>query len=103
MATETLTLTEFLLARFAEEEANWRRDIWDEAVAQVALLDLAPKRRIVDKASDDMALYDEVFRDVQPTDCEDFTNGAAWALDFCLRALALPYAGHSDYRDEWRL
>lgn len=33
---------------------------------------------------------------------QDLSAGAAWAYDEMLRRLALPYADHPDYRQEWR-
>lgn len=51
------------------------------------LADVAAKRRILD------------FIDEDPP----FLDGGSWAyLDPILRLLALPYADHPDYRQEWR-
>jgi hypothetical protein len=89
----TATLTEFLLARIAEDEAAVRREMpgrWTNWLAQTrpglvpdldprlkrALAECEAKRRIVDVA--------------------DEAPGV-------LRFLALPYAEHADYREEWEV
>jgi len=116
-----VTITEFLLARIAEDEAEARKayEAIPPAFGAYGLLILAAtdyltvdpdrvlaeceaKRRIVERAADDGALYDHVFDEVKPLDAEDFTSGAVWALDFALRDLASVYADHPDYREEWR-
>jgi hypothetical protein len=151
------TLTDFLLARIAEDEARAprrREDYYDrpcprcgrpvsglgsplddEAVRALhpddlsslgcsltmeqwnALMpDLGPspdgarvlaeceaKRRILELAQlDGLTMYERVQAEVDPVDAEDFAGGAEWALIHTLRALALPYAHHPHYREEWR-
>lgn len=121
MTTSTLTLTDFLLARIAEDEAaaqkavDWpyqiigtpwgatyelvadaehsRADHWLCVAPTHVLAECEAKRRIVE-------MY------VGPTE-DDEGNlyaiggyGEAW-VD-AIKFLALPYADHSDYRDEWR-
>lgn len=84
-------LTEFLLARIAEDEA-WakHRDIvtfgCDDSRMSPArvLADLEAKRRIVAQAS---------FWEAEPV---------GRTLDYVARVLALPHADHPDYREEWK-
>jgi hypothetical protein len=99
--TQTLTLAEFLLARIAEDEAEiaagfdfatldssgwmghaatWGRDR--------ALAECEAKRRIV-----------EEYREACSAGWAQELSGG---LNVALRCLALPYAAHPDYREEWR-
>jgi hypothetical protein len=74
-----MTLVNFLLARIAESTEYWRarrvREIDRQSIDRV-LAGLAAQQRIVE-------LYGIGIPDT-------------------LRLLALPYADHLDYRDEWR-
>jgi len=100
METGMLTLTDFLLARIAEDEEDaydWRttrRSHYDRVID-----DCEAKRRIVARATaaeealhqpglDDSAYFIRL-------SCRD-----SWRL--ALADLALPYADHPDYRQEWR-
>jgi hypothetical protein len=87
------TLTDFLLARIAEDEAHCRMVLsrsgpWDAPPIspERVLAECEAKRRIVQGVGvyggrgSDEAMYHEV------------------VLSF----LALPYADHPDYREEWR-
>lgn len=139
METSTLTLTDFLLARIAEDEAvargastlaNWRYDPTkvnsvdrEESVfagppgamaitiastgpaddpqsmrdaAHIArhdparvLAECEAKRRIV-----------ESLIDMEPV--EDERKGQVVTLRWVCHSLALPYADHPDYREEWK-
>lgn len=124
MAVATLTLAEFLLARVAEDEAKarqaaqvvadwaqWRKEDGREATpgeltlsvvdfTDQYIIDYDParvlaeceaKRRIVSQF-DDVDYY-------LPGDVE---AGYESAHAVTLRLLALPYADHPDYRDEFR-
>jgi hypothetical protein len=86
--TRTMTLTDFLLARIAEDEACADGLEWDDGnpVHQTArvLAECEAKRRIVEACADVLA-YDA---EALPQDV--------------LRLLALPYADHPDYRQEWK-
>lgn len=96
------TLAEFLLARIAEDEAALDDSdgqalgvhvITVEAAARW-LAECEAKRRII-----------EAFRgwtDAASETHDQRDYGVADGLDEALRALALPYADHPDYRDEWR-
>lgn len=118
MSAATLTLTDFLLARITEDEAVARDLIAEGPWAEFherdmngptrddeysaldigagrVLAECEAYRKIVKRhrpmANDTGALHichDEVADD---TDCVE------------LRALAAIYAGHPDYRDEWKL
>jgi hypothetical protein len=102
---DDVTLTEFLLARLAEEAERLvhefdcdRFEVYDYGCRQGTcdcdatkrlLIDVESKRRIVETA-----------REYSP-ELEHGDNGE-WALDLTLRLLALPHADHPDYREEWR-
>lgn len=120
-----MTLTEFLLARIAEDEAVARdefvRDRWDEgpvyfwqyseedaaiatSTARV-LAECEAKRCIAHLHGPKPGASDECKSCAQGW--EDLTYGDAGFTPEpypCLTAknLALPYADHPDYRDEWR-
>lgn len=107
-----MTLTEFLLARIAEDEAAARRALVDEHGNQVwqaqqwveletdalthvyrhdphaVLAECEAKRRLIEAAEE--WRWD---RDLAGPDPHS---------DWVLELLALPYAGHPDYRDEWK-
>ena len=88
-----MTLTEFLLARIAEQEARLHDMRRSSAVPSsmlvnktigVALAECEAKRRIVESY------------------VAEFGPGD-WLVDHdVLRLLALPYADHPDYRQKWR-
>jgi hypothetical protein len=96
-----MTLTEFLLARIEEDEAR-ARPMWELKVRQRiigapivplswptpdrVLAECEAKRRIVD-----MFPFE--------ADGDGWNEAGAQVLPI----LALPYADHPDYRDEWRL
>jgi hypothetical protein len=97
------TLTEFLLARIAEDEAGYRaeaegipwltvngRSLWAHLLAECEA-----KRRIVEK-------YERALdsRREHPDDLA--TAGALLALHGVVGILASTYADHPDYREEWR-
>lgn len=103
-------LAEFLLARIAEDEADIGHEAspadYCDAVegihlsARRALAECEAKRRIV-----------EGWRRLDAEDYGEFVVGGGWdpgidyasdALEHAMRALALPYADHPDYREEWR-
>jgi len=105
-----MTLTEFLLARIAEDEAavadaadlgrmadmSIRFDPYDDGYAfgptiskRRVLVELEAKRRILDEHTG----AHECVRYIDPEDNRDCLT---------LRALALPYADHPDYDTTWR-
>lgn len=107
-----MTLSEFLLARIAEDEAVARTSQEDERNAGVE-----PGHR----TSDLWAIHDthticvaadgvrilaecEAKRSIVETfDRDLWCVDGGWAYtDFALKTLALPYASHPDYREEWR-
>jgi hypothetical protein len=76
-----VNLTEFLLARIAEDAARA-----EDLESRRSLADCEAKRRIVRMHQ-------------PPTICGwDCRDGRCPTL----RALALPYADHPDYREEWK-
>ena len=88
-----MSLTDFLLARIAEDEDAARRvgtvrQPLDQASYFRVLAECDAKRRIV-------GLHHEIL-----TICQGCANESYPCRT--LRALALPYADHPDYREEWR-
>jgi hypothetical protein len=134
-----VNLTEFLLARIAEDEqdardasfrsADWavaeRRAVWGEDLDDTVLADGKPlaelpgpgcslaaehivrwaparvlaeceaRRRIVTDVAPDVDSMSSAY--VDATD-----EGADWPAERLLRLLAVPYADHPDYLDEWK-
>jgi hypothetical protein len=121
--TSTQTITEFLEARIAEDEAAARlRDVQTFGAEQRAfagvqgvfdparvLAECEAKRRIVAALEDERQRKDIYNRDFDLgllTTEGDFRSrlsaNARWAgLDVAVRALASVYADHRDFRDEW--
>jgi len=116
METVTQTLTDFLQTRIAEDEA---------AVAGLMSGDGDPeffwgpdriraeceaKRRIVEAFEDERQRMDIYNRDyplgLLTTEGDlraRLSSNATWAgLEIAVRALALPYADHPEFREEWR-
>jgi hypothetical protein len=111
-----MTLTEFLLARIAEDEAAARAVGWTPRwvmahdlpdappgiVAHIArhdparvLAECAAKRRIVELADDATGLDMQVDSEFAAESRNEVTS--PYLGDVILRALAMPYADHADY------
>ena len=104
MTAQTLTLADFLAARIAEDErsSRWGRLHddphdpdgltkilrWDDGRVRT---ECEAKRRIV-------ADHDDQH------DCPGWADASAFPYVGCsvLRNLAMPYADHPDFREEWR-
>ena len=87
MMAATQTLTEFLTARITEDETDLRAgaDLPDDRwTTQRLLAECDAKRRIIERVSDVA------------------WSGSYAVRDVVLELLAVPYADHPDYRDEWR-
>ena len=120
MSVQTVTLADFLLARIAEDEQVARDadnriypSTWQETrdrvksgwhVAHIArhnparvLAECNAKRRIVEAEIGQMLGSPSGY-----VDREVYERIRARADSDILRALALPYADHRDYRDEWK-
>lgn len=113
MQTGTMTLTDFLLQRIAEDEAESRhRDTvtfgdQQRALAGIqgafdparVLAECDAKRRIV-------GLFTEGYwcdpGDARELTYDDGHPNSAYVAGHMIRALALPYADHPDYREEWK-
>lgn len=92
-----MTLTEFLLARVAEDEVRSRvlRPGYPSPARMLA--ECEAKRQIVELATEQQK-YDE-----ERAAGWDAPYDPAWSYGGrTLAALALPYADHPDFRDEWR-
>lgn len=88
MTAATLTLTEFLLARIAEDEAFWPFAVDEVEFIGPGMVDARERAR---------------------RDCEakrlllEWLGAGGLTADagYAVRVLATPYADHPDYRDEW--
>lgn len=112
------TLTDFLLARIAEDEAAARQE--DAEYAHTSLLptydsehqtrwntervlaECEAKRRIVEEAVDFVGEMDN--EEMRTNDLYAFgriqARSRSWQ-DHILRALAQPYSGHPDFDESW--
>lgn len=107
-ATQVVTLTDFLLARIAEDEATAREyalgaySMVGEAVdahAEVLGEDRAAARVLAEcEAKRAIVNYFRVMRE----NAEQFDALRLSDADAVLTMLATVYADHPDYRDEWR-
>jgi hypothetical protein len=123
----TMDLSEFLLARIAEDEAVARQSVthgtgglpqqtpglWNGPGqypimhAQRLLADCEARRRIVDEAQTARSALDSIRDTFAGLDdprarVERASYSATERVWFdALRLLALPYASHPDYRSEW--
>ena len=106
MTTAVATLTDFLLARIAEDEAEGARaetgpprsyeQDGDPIVEYQISWTIQPRLLVEARVKRELlALHSQYDLDEsgEPHGREDCTT---------LRLLALPYASHPDYRDEWR-
>lgn len=116
--TVTMTLTEFLLARIAEDEAMARNDLWGDGAApgtaglywwhdelggdhiavepRRVLAECEAKRRIVGSWVAQWSIPEDDF----PSRPLGGQGGEVYYDVLC--HLAAVYADHPDYRDEWR-
>ena len=108
-----ITLTEFLLARIAEDQEEienarladapewWMPEHWNR---ERSLAECEAKRRIVELHADDepicMGDYVAGLTHRQVIEVEAF-NGVPVGYCDTLRALGSVYAGHPDFRKEW--
>lgn len=128
MTTQTLTLADFLLARIAEDHADamsgWR---WKalpageyERLQARALAECEAKRRIVEwhknwpvlvetppqlePGADPHAMTMRMTQQIMWTTEQEYRGrfGSEPPTGPILRFLALPYADHRDFREEWR-
>lgn len=113
-----MTLTEFLLARIAEDEAvarayedgdNWPNPyIGDGDSSDLAWVDrfTAGRVRAECEAKRRIVELHEGAHECSTYDTEGEIDNCTWVLatDMCstLRLLALPYADHPDYDEAWR-
>ena len=119
-----MTLTEFLLARIAEDEEWVRHPDWCRAVADDqacdcdgparVLAECEAKRQIVESYLAERSRRD-IYQSAESRAVEDDGTdlmGQAQArrasaarcrgLEIAVEALALPYADHPDYDEEWK-
>jgi hypothetical protein len=87
--TQVLTLTDFLLARIAEDEWTWRNVYHGtNPMGTFLLAECDAKRRIVESCR-----TDHEYAQGRNDHTTELAEKVLWAL-------ALPYANHPDYRDE---
>lgn len=89
MTAATLTLSDFLLARIAEDERDLPSKGGVDWLHRV-LAECEAKRQIVEAYAGMEALPSEEQREQRAT------------LRWACQLLAAPYADHPDYREEWR-
>jgi hypothetical protein len=88
-------LIDFLDARITEDERN----------AERMLAECEAKRRIVGELLERQAMVDaEIANPAFSEDLRDeaYDEGYEYGLEVALRFLALPYADHPDYGEDWR-
>jgi hypothetical protein len=111
MTTQTATLTDFLLARIAEDEATIPSldcRCGTDGVPEVASLPDCPDRIVAEcEAKRRIVEHADVVSDMDGRiEGEWGARGSVpWGEDegvMLLRMLALPYADHPDYRPAWR-
>lgn len=103
MTTDTLSLTDFLTARYDEDERVWRDVAFStrrhgKRLAQRMVADIAAKRQIVELATDAARGECDAAADRGWDVSEVDTDGGA-----ILRHLASVYVDHPDFREEWKL
>jgi hypothetical protein len=91
-----MTLTEFLLARIAEEEADVAHIDGVNWTGDRVLAECAAKRRVIARAQ-------RVFDGLYPYHADEAYESRADHARDDLRDLAAIYADHPDYREEWKL
>jgi len=104
-----IDLSDFLLARIAEDEAAARAALatpldsfppagsWDPVRV---LAECDARRQLIDLAYEATGLDQTVDLERRVNARSD--SGVRYLGDRILGALALPYAGHPDYQQEWR-
>jgi hypothetical protein len=108
-ATGTPTLSEFLLARIAEDE-EWASQVGGPDYSEPydpgapahharILAECEAKRRIVERAASEIAKADA--KDSEQIE-RSFDAGSAFFAHNTLLDLATPYADHPDYDEAWR-
>ena len=102
--TETLTLTDFLLARIAEDEANLDTALWYHDLDGKRIKPRDPsepveitKARIFRRELAECEAKQRIVEEAKAFGLWEGSMGEA-----ALQALAAVYADHPDYRDEWR-
>lgn len=99
----TAALAEFLLARIAEDESMLGEGVYSEArlYAQTEperwRAEVEAKRRLVELHRS----YGGYGEYCNECDKDDPPSSDGWPCD-TLKLLALPYADHPDYRQEWK-
>lgn len=108
MTTSTLTITEFLRERIAEDAEASRR-VWDRDADIRALIEVPES--VAEYAPGKMLAECEAKRQIVERHHHKPVMGAGGPLDWCacladwpcpdLLALTSVFADHPDYRDEW--
>jgi hypothetical protein len=110
VTTETLTLSDFLLARYAEDVREIEEGVrlklagrrWGKTLLTRRRLDVEGKRKIVELHGQEMSWMDSPTGTPRPICMLCGTDDVTYPCR-TLRALALPFVDHPDYRQEWAL
>jgi len=102
MTTQTATLSDFLLARIAEDESCWE----DEAEVLRLRDDTSERRELIERVLAECEAKREIVRYFHML-CEqgqqhEVFGYHATGLQYAIRQLAAIYDGHPDYQEEWR-
>ncbi|GLH94913.1 DUF6221 family protein [Phytohabitans aurantiacus] len=99
----TMDLIEFLRARLDEDEERWRHlaDQGEQGYWDFHLAEVDAKRRILAEVVDEATGLDEQVDGEFRVGSRDLV-AEPYLGTVLLRLLALPYAEHLDYREEWR-
>jgi hypothetical protein len=109
MSTDTLTLTDFLLARIAEDEAVAESATGEPVFQGLQLFSDGYGTDVIARSRRGTLAECEAKRRIvewhfgKPNDGGPYCAncGSDWPCEN-LAALALPYADHPDFREEWR-
>lgn len=105
-----MTLTDFLMARIADDEVWWRANREQADWCQECAVLAQPEPGLM-PSTNQMLAECEAKRQIISVhrgshECPSDDSDCGWwaPADVCptLRLLALPYASHPDYREEWR-
>lgn len=94
-----MTITEFLLARIEEDEADIRSHFCEPGFEVSGLAECAAKRAIIRSYRSCIAAEDTT-KDFGP---RLVTSGIVKGLEVAIKLLASVYASHPDYEQGWAL
>jgi hypothetical protein len=107
VTTSTLTVTEFVLARIAEDEANIEGD-WSAGDGGLHIISTTMHRRVLAQCAAMRKIVEEYAGEIARGPAgkrDDFVARHGGILDayrVAVEALASIWSDHPDYRQEWR-